>query len=163
MQCRVFTLTSYSIVSLSNKSSRPGEVNTICLNYLWLENPMESGALQATVRGVQRVRKDIGQGTIINRNSTEFELCRPHKNHQCLLVCGILFSISLSHLALCSKGAHDYGSAVLTTESGFIQWKHKNRRWAHTPGKASGSERIHGQEDGILSVHASFVSACWKC
>ena len=64
----------------------------------------------------------------------------------------------LSHLAVCSTGAHAHMpmSALLSTVSGFNKWKNKNRRLNHPPIRASGSERIHWQGDGILSLPPLF-------
>ena len=47
--------------------------------------------------------------------------------------------------------------------SGFNKWKNKNRRLNLPLSRASGSERIHWQGDGILSLPTSVLIACWKC
>ena len=70
----------------------------------------------------------------------------------------------LSHLAVCSTGAHAHMpmSALLSMVSGFNKWKNKNKRLNHPPSRASGSERLHWQGDGILSLPTSFLIARWK-
>ena len=105
--------------------------------------------------GWQRVRQDLALSTII------FRTVVGRTKHQWLLVCGLWFNIFLSHLAVCSTGAHAPGSALLTTVSGFNKWKNKNRKWTHPPSRTPGSERIHWHGDGTLSL-ASFSIAHWK-
>ena len=103
------------------------------------------------------------KGSDVTEHNHLYEQCRPHKTHQWLLVCGLWFNIFLSLLALYSTGAQACGSALLTTEFGFNKGKTKNRRWIHPPSRASGSERIHWQGGGILSLPASLWIASWKC
>ena len=116
-------------------------------------SPEEPGRLQSM--GRQRVRQDLALSTII------FRTVVGRTKHQWLLVCGLWFNIFLSHLAVCSTGAHAPGSALLTTVSGFNKWKNKNRKWTHPPSRTPGSERIHWHGDGTLSL-ASFSIAHWK-
>ena len=77
-------------------------------------------------------------------------------------MCGLSFTIILSHLALCSTGPHAHGSALLTQCLDLTR-KNKNERWTYPPGRTPGSERIHWQGGGILSPPNSFATTCWKC
>ena len=74
-------------------------------------------------------------------------------------------SIFLSHLGLCSTGAHAHMpmSALLSTVSGFNKWKNKNERWTYPPSRTPGSEGIHWHRGGILSSPNSFATTSWKC
>ena len=134
----------------------PGRGNGNPLQYSFLENPMDRRAWQATVRGVTKSQTQLSNwaqsffGTVLATKKSLAPSLQP-----------LVYYLSLPfgfllHQVTCLE------SALLTTVSGFNKWKNKNRRWTRPPSRAPGSESIHWQGDGILSLPASFSTACWK-
>ena len=135
----------------------PGRGNGNPLQYSFLENPMDRRAWQATVHGVTKSQtrlSDWAQSffrTVLATQKTSLAPSLQPLVYYLSLPFGFLL-----HRVTC------LGSALLPTVSGFNKWKNENRRCTCPPSRAPGSESIHWRGDGILSLPASFSTACWK-